>query len=527
MQIKYSQLTRMSFNTLIGALALFSLTITPQSYAADLVESQALQSNPESSPLAPINKIDILGSPNNQYQSVNNLQGGKYPASPAAIAPDNSAAVEAEQLEIDKLKGEYISPYNYTQDPIAYNMGTTSVAGPNGTYHGGISSISSANINLAGQNKGVFSDTAEVWGQTQRWGGFALGGGLTGSVSPVQTGQPNTFGTTGLIIPSQAYVDWEYKDIFEFTAGNVILTNPWVNSISSYPGATYANSNNPFQAVQANVQVNDSLLLTGFQAFTYQQYPNNWFNYQTLYNSNAGFLNGLAQTSGATGVGATWNPTNNYNFNLWYYNFIGQANMYYFDNHLHTAIATNISMDFGIQYLNQGSSGDVFTSSTYTNLQGQTVQTQAVQSNAVGAEWAINTGDNTLLVAYNNVFGNSNSYMNGAMITPYTYGLETDPLYTTPALSSLAELGSGSAYLIKDTMHFLNSSLKASLAFSQFFINQVYATQTGMQTEYDAALQYSMPHTHLNLWGRVVYVQQADNAGGDFIQPRFIMNWTF
>ena len=72
---------------------------------------------------------------------------------------------------------------------------------------------------------------------------------------------------------------------------------------------------------------------------------------------------------------------------------------------------------------------------------GQTVQTQAVQNNAVGAEWAINTGDNTLLVAYNNVFGNSNSYMNGAMITPlYPMGSETDP-YTT--LSSLAGISSG------------------------------------------------------------------------------------
>ena len=514
------------FKTIPLYLAILAGFSIAQNVYADTPPVATVAESAESYVHGPVNKIDVLGSPNGQYQSINTLKGGKYPKAPGVVAPDNAAAVMAEQVEIDKLKGEYISPYNYTQDPIAYNMGTSSVAGPNGTYHVGLSSVNSSSVHLDSQNSSVFSNSIEAWGETKRWGGFALGGALTGSVTAEQVGQPNTYATTGIITPSQAYMDWQYKDILDVTAGNIILTNPWVNSISSYPGATYANTNNPFQAAQVNIQVNDSLLLTGFRAFTYQQYPNNWFNYTTLYNTSGPF-SGVAQTPGSTGVGATWNPTTNYNFNLWYYDFIGQAEMWYLDNHYHQGLSKNVSMDFGVQLLNQAGTGNVMTSSTYQNMQNQTVQTQAVAGNAVGAEVALNTGDNTLLVAYNNIFGTSGSMMNGGIITPYTYGLETDPLYTTPALSSLAELGSGSAYLIKDTMHFLDGSLKASLAFSQFFVNQVMYGQPTSQTEYDAALQYTVPHTNLNIWTRVVYLSAPENAGGSFVQPRLILNWTF
>lgn len=497
----------------------FSITVPLVGYTAEI--STIANAQEESSPAV---KRDVLGSPNNQYS--NSIVHPRSKAPPIE-APENAAAVAAEEAEIDRLKNAYISPYNYLQDPIAYNMGTSSVAaGANGTFHIGVSSVNSASVRLNSQNFSVFSETGEVWGQTERWGGLALGGTLSGSATAEQVGQPNTYATTGLLIPSQAYLDWQYKDILDITGGNVILTNPWVNSISNYPGATYANSNAPFQALQANIQVNKNLLLTGFRAFTYQQYPNNWFNYETLYNTS-GDYQGLAQTPGATGVGATWNPTNNYNFNLWYYNFIGQADMWYFDNHYHQSISKNVSMDFGIQLLNQTSSGDVFTSSTYQTIQGQIAQTPGVAGNAVGAEWAINTGNNTLLLAYNNVFGTPGSLLNGGIITPYTYGLETDPLYTTPALSSIAELGSGSAYLIKDTMHFLDNSLKASLAFAQFYVNQVAAWQPGLQTEYDAALQYTVPKTNLNIWTRVVYIDTSQNAGGSFWQPRLIVNWTY
>jgi hypothetical protein len=462
-------------------------------------------------------------------------------ASPLPLGNDISEF--GTEAEIAALKSEYISPFNYTQDPIAFNMGSSSVAGPYGTYHGGISSIWTANVpNVQGsQNTAKNVDAVELWGQTRRFGGFALGGTLTAAVANQQIGQPNSYSSTGIVTPTQAYIDYEYKDIFEVTGGNILLTGPWVNSISNFPGATYANLNNSYQGVTANLQVNKSLLLTGFRAFTYNQFPTNGFYSTNLYNTMGNPFSNMQGTTtpGSDGVGAMWNPTNNYNLNLWFYQFLDYADMWYVDNEYHLPLSTNTSMDFGVQALTQSSNGSGIPNTTvapaYAYLPnaataaanpGNPTLGQAA-GNAVGIKWAINMPSNTLTLAYNNVFGATGSYLNGGIVTPYTFGLETDPLYTTPALSSIAELGSGSAYLIKDAMAFLNNSLKASLAFSQFFVNRIYYYQPDKVSEYDAALQYTVPGTNLNFWTRLVYLDQPDYAGGSFWQPRLIVNYTF
>lgn len=430
---------------------------------------------------------------------------------------DNSQAEIGEDIDIKTLKNSYISPYNYTQDPIAYNMGISSVASPTGTYHVGLSQIDTTNINLTGQNSASFVATVEAWGQTERFSGFALGGALQSGAVAKQTGQPNTFGATGIFFPTQSYLDYEYKDVFEVTGGSILLTTPWVNSISSFPGATYANQSNTFQGISSNIQVLPSLLLSGFRVFNYLQYPDNGFANTTLYNTMGGVMSniGSTQTPGALGVGGVWTPSKNYTLNAWFYQFYDYADMWYADNSYHVPLSTNVSMDFALQALTQSANGSSIPASTLMPS-SNSQSLGGASGNAVGVKWAINVAHNTITFAYNNLFGASGSYLNGGIVTPYTYGLETDPLYTTPALTSIAELGSGSAYLIKDSMSFFNNSLKASLAFSQFFVNQVYATQPGQVTEYDAALQYTIPKTNLNFWSRLVYVSQPDYAGGSF-----------
>jgi hypothetical protein len=113
------------------------------------------------------------------------------------------------------------------------------------------------------------------------------------------------------------------------------------------------------------------------------------------------------------------------------------------------------------------------------------------------------------------------------MVTPYTFGMEIDPLYTTPALTSLAELGSGYAYTLRNSTTFMDKSLKFNLSMSQFFVNQVYSTQMNQVTEYDGTLIYRIPHSTMNVWTRMVYLQQPQNNGGNMWQPRVIFNWTY
>ncbi|MFN7094824.1 MAG: hypothetical protein ACK4M7_05625, partial [Burkholderiales bacterium] len=341
-------------------------------------------------------------------------------ANPSPVAPlnhrsktpiSNTQSVATRQEAMRNTQVPSIAPTIYWQDPIAFNMGLSSQAGPDGTYHIGLSSIFTNNINLASANTATNSYSVEAWGQTGRWHGFALGGALTAVSVIRQSGQPNTFSPTGILIPSQAYIDYKYKDTLELTGGNILLATPWVNSISSFPGATYANLNNTFQAVNANLQITPNLLVNAFYAIGYLQYSQSWYAPTTLYNAMGGPLKNMtgATTPGTNGVGAIWSPAKSYTFNLWYYQFINYANMWYTDNAYHLPLSATTSMDFAIQGLTENSSASSITNST--PLPGFTSPAGSVDANAVGVKWAINVPYNTITLAYNNVFGPNGSYL--------------------------------------------------------------------------------------------------------------------
>ncbi len=439
---------------------------------------------------------------------------------------DNDVGVLIEEEEIKQLKQSYISPYNYLQDPIALNMGSSAKAESTGTFHLGTSFIAGMNSPMNGQNTAINTNVVQVWGQTERFGGFALGGAGTAVVNFRQIGQPNTFSTTSVFSPSQAYVDYQYSNKLDVVAGNILISTPWVTSFGSNPGGTYAMGNNSYQAALVNIQALPSLLITGFSAWNYTQYPNNWGNQQTYYN-NGGVLAsiGSTPTNGPSGLGLTWNPVDSYSGQLWLYNFADYAKMIYADNSYHVDVASKVSFDFGLQGFMQSSSGSEITNQF--PLPGQTTPAGVIASNGVGGRIALNVANNTTSISYNNIFGSSGSFLNGGMVTPYTYGMEVDPLYTTPALTSLAELGSGYAYTLRNSTSFMDNSLKFNLSMSQFFVNQVYVGQATAVTEYDASLLYRIPHTNMNVWTRLVYLEQAEDVGGNMLQPRIIFNWTY
>ncbi len=437
---------------------------------------------------------------------------------------ENDASVLVNEEVIKELKNSYISPYNYLQDPIALDMGLSQQAESTGTFHLGTSII--ANMNRDPQN-GQYTvyntDIFQIWGQTNRYAGFALGAGGTGVLFYKQTGEPTDASSMSVFALNQAYIDYQYKNKFNVTAGNILLSTPWVNSFGSNPGATYAMGNNTFQGAVFNIQASPSILITGFNAWTYLQYPNNSFNQQTYYNTNDPELFGVnnTTTNGPAGLGITWNPIDSYTAQLWLYNFTDYAKMAYLENSYHLTLNDLFSFDFGWQGFSQYSSG--------TALTNQSTQSTAPQgliaSNGVGSKIALNIGKNTTSISYNNIFGSNNSYLNGGMVTPYSYGMETDPLYTTPALTSLAEQGSGFAYTIRNSTSFMDNNLKYNLSMSQFYINQVYAGQNSIISEYDAAILYRIPHTNMNIWNRLVYVDNPTN--GNRIQPRVIFNWVY
>ena len=447
-----------------------------------------------------------------------------------AIAVDyfkNDAEELANEEDIKVMRDSYISPYNYIQNPISQDLGLSSKRSESGAaLDFGFSVNGGANQPLAGQNKAFNTNMFQIWAQSDRWSGFALGGGGTALVSFNQIGQPNTFGTTSVFSLNQAYIDYQYSNRVQVTAGNIIINTPWVNSNDNSPGSVYSFGNNTYQGVMTNILASDGLLLQGFYAWQYWLYPNNWFTHQTLYNVSGSPFNNLSGTNGVAGVGVKWNPVKEYTGQLWAYNFADYAKMAYFDNTYHVPMTSAFSFDFSGQGFMQSSSGQSIISNV--TFPGQSTTAGEISSNGVGAKIALNIGNNTSSISYNNVFGGDKSFLNGGMVTPYTYGLETDPLYTTPALNSIAELGSGSAYTIRNSTLFMENALKFSLSFSQFFVNQVYLNQPNLVTEYDGTLLYQVPKTNFNIWMRLVYQDKGPvQYGGEMWQPRVNLNWYF
>lgn len=427
----------------------------------------------------------------------------------------------------DILKNSYISPYNYIQNPVAYNMRTSTIASPNGHYAGAVSVVADSNIfPRSGNNRAINTNTFQLWGQTDRWNGFALGGTLQGAQSTVQVGQPNTYASEGVLSPSQTYIDYKFSNILQFTVGNMLLATPWVSSTNSAPaGPIFTNYNNTYLGFSTDIKVLDSLVLSGFHAYSYIQYPNSFPSSSNLYTIKGGPFADFGETdnTGVTGVAAKWNPTPAYNANLWFYEFSSYANMWYFDNNFRVKLDDAYSMDVGLQALNQSSNDNSIVANI--TLPGTDKPAGLINSNVIGVKWGLNVPHDFFSISYNNMFGPNGSFLNGGMVTPYTFGLGSDPLYTTPALTSLAEIGSGYAYTVKNTYRMLQDQLAINLSYSSFHINQVFAGQPDAPvTEIDAGTIYNWTK-NLNTFARIIYVYNP--VFGVQWQPRLIVNYTF
>jgi hypothetical protein len=85
-----------------------------------------------------------------------------------------------------------------------------------------------------------------------------------------------------------------------------------------------------------------------------------------------------------------------------------------------------------------------------------------------GVHYQTGIGAGTLSFAYNaiNPHGAA-AYGHGAIVSPYTIGYATDPLYTTSMIRGLVETGPGNAWKVKVAQHF-NKEFLLLAAFAEY-----------------------------------------------------------
>ena len=364
-----------------------------------------------------------------------------------------SAAAQAETLtdffKQSKIDGQ-IRSYYFSRDygatgPNTFNQDAFSL--------GGILNIKTAPF-LGGFGVGVSFYTAH-----------ALGANNTSGAPAYPHLDPTLMGPQSIDALGQAYLQYEIPKTLLVRAGDQELNTPWLNgSDSRMLPATY-------QGVFAEVSPYHDLHLYGMRIFRWKSrtsngyYNDNLFypaNYEgdVAYGGSTQLPINAPSTSGTLAFGASYSLMGA-KADAWYYDFYQFAKMFY------TNVDYTLKTDTGV---------DPFVGAQYMREWGASLLSrQGANATAWGVIGGVNyktgVGDGTISVAYNAIEPQSGGFMNGGIVSPYTVGYATDPLYTTAMIRGLADnLGPGHGYKIKIAQHLdlVGQKFLAIAAFAHF-----------------------------------------------------------
>ena len=349
---------------------------------------------------------------------------------------------------------------------------------------------------------GLFNlHTPSVYGVSAHVGFYtanSLGTHSTNPNSPVVDGTLAGL-TSSLNTLGQAYIQYQYQDIFKFRAGNQILNNnPWVNpSDSRVIPATY-------QGFYGEVSPLEHVHLYGMRIFRWKSrtsanyskdnlYYRNGFDGDPMYGGNAGLRNGVTppEFQGTTAFGASAEGFGG-DAQIWYYNFYQFAKMIHADANYTLKTGTGIDPFINTQFIREWGNS-LLSNAQYNNARATL---GSVNSTAFGVRTGINydfggelIGPGTLSLAYNRINEDKGALFDGAIISPYTVGYATDPLYTTSMIRGMVDMAAaGSAYKVNLTQHFWDRRFRLTVAYASY---NLQGNQNGSADDEYVDLAYS------------------------------------
>lgn len=460
-------------------------------------------------------------------------------------------ADNSESAAVVNTNAKYIAPNNYLQNPygtLTSKGGTQIISesqamSQNFAEHVFADGTWNVMTGAAGGYMGTGSGAggnhsigygADLFGQTGSVAGFSLGGlfsianpfyskAINGDVSGQnQSGANfNFLPANKQIALSEGYLEYQYSNIVQADIGYIGINNsPWLtgnyyNNILT-PGANY-------QGALINVYPGGGWLLTGLAFNAAQFVGNTGFTPGTFYNTGVDYSSGSIvnkldeYSNGTAALGANYVGWNNqYNLRLWGYQFQNYGTLLYADNSIKFQPSKALAFNIAAQAGTDNQIGDGSNAMTNDNL-GQ------ISSNFIGLQGGFSYDWFSLNIGYNNVWGPSGAYGNGAIVTPYTYGFATDPLYTTPYMAGLNDLGtSGQAYKFSPAFTFLDGNLSIAPAFTTFITP---TPEWNGANEYDFVVTYNLPQVKgLTLFGAFAYQQvpEANQNGSTNMTQLFI-----
>ena len=264
----------------------------------------------------------------------------------------------------------------------------------------------------------------------------------------------------------QAFLQYKNSS-FLIRGGDQIINTPWLGaSDSRLLPATY-------QGVYAEVKPIENLKVYALRVTKWKSRTSNDYFKDNLYYpttfagdsiyGGSGVLGaGTQQSPGAAAVGASF-TTSALTSQLWYYDFYQFAKMTYGDATYTFKTGTGFDPFIGAQLIRE-----VNNSSLLNGVKILTQVGSGVNATARGAKAGLNSPYGQFTVAYNQILSHDGSVGGGGLVSPYTVGYATDPLYTTSMIRGLVEQGPGHAVKAGYSQSFLDKKVMFAAAFTRY-----------------------------------------------------------
>lgn len=324
----------------------------------------------------------------------------------------------------------------------------------------------------------------------------------------------------------QAYIQYSKTHIGEVRVGDQSINTPWMNSSDSRMiPATY-------QAVQIAITALPAVTLYFLREFRWKSKTSSAFYRDNLYYQPAsagtswGGVGGLPPnaptTSGTLAAGATWHLQNTLNATSWYYDFYGFTHLYYASAAYTVPGHSLITPLLGVQYARETEASGLLN-----NVRINTQAGRGVDATAYGAITGLNTPDGQITMSYNSLAQHQGSIGGGALISPYTAGYTSDPLYTTSMLRGLVELGPGHAWKIRYTVPVVRRKWYVTTAYARYY---TYYYGTAEDTYLDVSYAPGRRWRGLSIRDRVEMARGGHGltpGNRYFVYNRIMLQYTF
>ena len=370
--------------------------------------------------------------------------------------------------------------------------------------------------------------------QTARFlGGFSLGASFysasalgSRSANPKRVDSTLMGAANAVNALGQAFVQYSGHDAL-VRIGDQLLATPWANASDSRAlPATYRAAYGTFTPVPglqlAALRILRYRSRTAEGFFTDNNYyPATW-NGDAAYGGISNLPADAAHAPGTTAVGARYGISS-LKATAWFYNFIGFAHMIYGQIDATLPTGSGLRPCAGVQLVREWGRSNRFAGSD-TRFFGQ--PGTAADDLTLGGIVGVQGYGASLSVAYNQMRRQGAGALGaGALISPYTAGFATDPLYTTSMIRGLVELGPGHAWKVRATDAALGRRLLLSASIAEY-----HADFQGHNTQLYFGIIYRLRGwlNGLSLRNRLgISHGRADPGGGRFIYNRVMITYAF